>query len=115
MATDECEWKGSLLDYVEHYHQHFKVKPKVKCQYCRLDFAKESDLAAHVDITNGTCPKQPIDCIFKAIGCNINELSNNVTMASNVTPSTSTGDQQMEISNEDTLALQTNANGVLLR
>jgi hypothetical protein len=107
---DGCDWTGTLADYAEHFHKHFKVKPRVRCQFCEVDFAKESDLASHLNITNGTCPKQPVECIFKAIGCNVSEFNCHATMSP-----VNTGDQQMEISTEDNLVQQTNENVLLLR
>lgn len=107
---DGCDWTGTLADYAEHFHQHFKVKPRVKCQFCDVDFAKESDLASHLNQTSGTCPKQPVECIFKTIGCNISDFSFRA-----MTSPASTGDQQMEISTEDNLVQQTNENVLILR
>ncbi len=90
MATSDCDWKGTLLQYRDHYNEHFKVKPKISCEFCSIVLASSSDLALHLDKINGVCPKQPVECIFKSIGCKHNDSFENHH-----------DDQKMETSNDN--------------
>ena len=101
-ASSDCGWKGALSDYRDHYNSHFKVKPKIKCQFCKKTFINEPDLNLHMDVTLGNCPKQPVECIFKSIGCNqfILENCDNLEFLS-FNQQTNIDVQQMEISNGD--------------
>jgi hypothetical protein len=72
---DNCNWKGILLEYRSHYNEHFKIQTKI-CEYCNLTLRSKEDLELHLHKTNGNCPKQPVDCIFKSIGCNRDDNNN---------------------------------------
>ena len=48
------------------------------CEYCNSKLLSKEDLDRHLDRLNGSCPKQPVECIFKSIGCNITDHFNNI-------------------------------------
>ena len=100
------------MDYREHVNIHFILKPKIECEYCSEVFPSEKDKSFHLDKVNGNCPMQPVECIFKAIGCNRSDSNRfeNFEHFSNL-PNDS-GIQRMEISNDEDL---TNAKNVFSR
>ena len=66
-----------MLDYRIHYNDHFVIKSR-NCEYCNSKLLSKEDLDRHLDKLNGSCPKQPVECIFKSIGCNITDHFNNI-------------------------------------
>lgn len=46
-----------------------------KCQHCFLKFKNSKEYEKHLNLESGNCLKQPIDCVFKSIGCHQNELN----------------------------------------
>jgi hypothetical protein len=49
-------------------------KDQLKCDFCGLEFGdKKQEYDQHLDKENGNCLKQPVECQFKTIGCNVSE------------------------------------------
>jgi hypothetical protein len=66
--ADGCEWKGSILNYKIHFYNLHEILIS-KCQYCNIELNTRDDYEKHLNKETGDCPKQPIDCIYKSIGC----------------------------------------------
>ena len=107
-----CQWKGALSDYRVHHSDHFVIKTR-KCEYCNMTLLSKDDLERHLDKINGDCPKQPIECIFKTIGCNktLDVILNNENPAAAV----GGGEEHMETGNDDRNTAVTNKNNFLRR
>ena len=73
----QCQFTGTLIKLAEHHNSHFKVKQKIsiKCQHCSLKFRNSKEYEKHLDAVSGNCFKQPLDCVFKTIGCHQNGLN----------------------------------------
>jgi hypothetical protein len=66
--VDGCDWNGSILNYKTHFynlHEMFQTQ----CQYCNIQLNTRDDYEKHLSKESGDCLKQPIDCIYKSIGC----------------------------------------------
>jgi hypothetical protein len=90
LGSTGCDWKGTLFEYRDHYRDHFALKLKIVCEFCgKDDFINHEELSVHIDKQFGVCPKQPIDCLFKSIGCNHSDTNNfgNIEIFRNVSPS----------------------------
>lgn len=58
-----CDWKGCLVNYREHYAEHFETKVRV-CEYCSKKFNKKELFEVHLDEENGSCQEQLINCPY---------------------------------------------------
>ena len=76
-GDDTCQFTGTLAELASHHNSHFLVKKikKLKCSHCQDVFFSQETLDKHLNAEYGTCPKQPIDCFLKAIGCNAKGLN----------------------------------------
>lgn len=71
-----CDWSGKLEDFCQtHYKSHINDKLTFKCDFCKRDFPFKLELDKHLDRESGDCPKQPMECPFKLVGCNIVDVS----------------------------------------
>jgi hypothetical protein len=65
-------------------------------------FDKELDLESHLDNARGDCPKQPVECLFQSIGCNLFDCDKFDNFGSlNYNQKINNDVQRMDISNED--------------
>ena len=71
----KCDWKGTLIDYKEHYNEHSFPKIII-CEYCYQEFHAKTDLDNHLNELNGDCLEQPVLCPYSDINCFIGFDSN---------------------------------------
>jgi hypothetical protein len=92
--------------YRSHYEKEHLIPKSFLCTYCGKKYDKNIDLSKHLDLFDGDCVKQPIDCVYKSIGCNIdldssvkiNNINNNEPMEMAITDVVPSDNQKMRYS-----------------
>ena len=87
---ETCQWQGTLAEYRdEHYYAaHMTQFVEQTCPHCSLSLKSQQELDTHLDLDNGTCPKQPLDCMYKPIGCTGYDTKASATTTTTTTTTT---------------------------